>query len=730
MTVSIFKKVILHLLIAAIVTISSADASGQKKEINIGVLANRPKQIEQVHWQPLADYLSRNLPGYSVKLQLATNPELEEALANQNIDFIITNPTHYIQQRHLNSMSGALATIVKNENGLPVSAFGGVIVTLSKRMDMLQLKDLKGKRIAAVSSSGALGGYGVQAYELLKSGLKIPGDCTFLFMGQPQDQVINAVLDGKADAGFVRTGLIEQMTLEGKLDPNRIRIMNRQDIPSFPYALSTRLYPEWPFVALPHVDEDLARKVSSLLLGLDHDTQELKAAGIHGFTIPAQYEAVENMMRDLRMPPYDQMPIFSPADIWKRYRLPMLGFLAAALIIILLSARLGYSNRKLSSVRKSLQKSIEKYDDLVTRIPSGVYIFSIKKDGSINIDFVSSRFRKILGIDPETVICDLNIAFASLHPDDSESFMNSVRYARLSQNLPYRWEGRAVIKGDTRWISLASEPTLLADGGSIWNGVLTDITDKKKAENLINELNADLEQQVRLRTKELEHSNRELAGFCYAISHELRGPVARLKGFSEALREDFNSEADRKFCADRIDVASKQLQTVIDSILMLSRLSQVEMNMCEIDLTSMSKEIIADLKSHGEGAGASVFVHEGMSVTADPKLLRICLLNLIGNAFKYSSREPAPHVEIGMTANSSGDCFFVCDNGAGFDMQYIDKLFVPFQRLHQQEEFPGTGIGLATVLRIIERHGGKIWAEAIEGKGATFRFTLGPKVIG
>jgi signal transduction histidine kinase len=238
-------------------------------------------------------------------------------------------------------------------------------------------------------------------------------------------------------------------------------------------------------------------------------------------------------------------------------------------------------------------------------------------------------------------------------------------------------------------------------------------------------LNRELESIVADRTRELERSNSDLAGFCYAISHELRAPVARLQGFSEALKDKGESEDNRQFCIERVEVASRQLQTVIDAILLLSRLSRVEMSMAEIDFSGLAGEVVTDLQAQGEGIGAYVTIQKGIYCRGDRNLLRVCLANLIGNAFKYSSREETPHVEIGLTDDGDKHCYHVRDNGAGFDMQYIDKLFVPFQRLHQQEEFPGTGIGLATVHRIVERHNGRVWGEGNEGVGATFFFTLG-----
>lgn len=254
--------------------------------------------------------------------------------------------------------------------------------------------------------------------------------------------------------------------------------------------------------------------------------------------------------------------------------------------------------------------------------------------------------------------------------------------------------------------------------------VTADITDRKCTEQQICHLNEELEILVAKRTEELNQTNKELAGFCYAISHELRAPVARLQGFSRVLREDCAGEEDRRFCSERIDVASRQLQTVIDAILMLSRLSRLELNFTTVDLTSDAREIVAVLQMGEHWNSHEVTIQEGMHCQGDADLLHICLENLLGNAVKYSSRVAGPRVAFGMEPGDVGKVFYVKDNGAGFDMAFADKLFVPFQRLHQQDEFPGTGIGLATVQRILERHGGRIWAEGKEGEGATFFFTL------
>jgi signal transduction histidine kinase len=252
-----------------------------------------------------------------------------------------------------------------------------------------------------------------------------------------------------------------------------------------------------------------------------------------------------------------------------------------------------------------------------------------------------------------------------------------------------------------------------------------DITERKLATDEVHRLNSDLEKLVDERTGDLLRTNRDLSSFCYAISHELRAPVARLKGLSRALQEDWSENpADAKYCARRIEVASSELQSVINSVLQLSRLSQASFVPKPLNLSSIVREIANSLVSENPERRFEVIIAEAVTASGDPSLVRLCLENLLGNAFKYTARQSIARIEFGQDAASGG--FFIRDNGIGFDMSHADNLFEPFIRLHPDEEFIGSGIGLATVQRIIERHGGRIWAESAPGEGATFYFTLSP----
>jgi signal transduction histidine kinase len=227
--------------------------------------------------------------------------------------------------------------------------------------------------------------------------------------------------------------------------------------------------------------------------------------------------------------------------------------------------------------------------------------------------------------------------------------------------------------------------------------------------------------------RDLEHKNRELESFSYAVSHDLRAPLRRIDSFSRAVLESQGDRLDdpgRRFLS-RVRQASQHMSQLIDDVLYLSRVTRADLREQEVDLSAVAGLILTRLQESDPDRSVEVKVRPGVVVTGDGQLLKIALDNLLENAWKFTAKQAETRIEFGVTQVSGEPTYFVRDNGAGFDMTYADRLFGPFQRLHPQDEFPGSGIGLATVQRIIHRHGGRVWAEGLVGQGATFQFTLG-----
>jgi PAS domain S-box-containing protein len=284
----------------------------------------------------------------------------------------------------------------------------------------------------------------------------------------------------------------------------------------------------------------------------------------------------------------------------------------------------------------------------------------------------------------------------------------------------------AAFKGGT-YLRAKARP-LYDSHGNIVGAIesIRDITTRKEAEAEIRKLTTELEERVRERTAQLETANRELEAFAYSVSHDLRAPLRAMSGFSHLLLEYYGEKLDDqgRHYLQRMDQVSQRMGKLIDDLLSLSRLTRVEMRRERVDLSAMARVVAAELQEREPGREVEFVISERLVARGDPQLLRVVLENLLGNAWKFTAKHFQARIEFGRVNQRGKPVYFVRDDGVGFDMAYVEKIFKAFQRLYPSDEFEGSGIGLATVERIITRHGGEVWAEGEVGKGATFSFTL------
>ena len=372
----------------------------------------------------------------------------------------------------------------------------------------------------------------------------------------------------------------------------------------------------------------------------------------------------------------------------------------------------------------ALQESQQRYHEVVESVHEVIF----RTDPQGQFAFLNSVWQNVSGYPvPQSIGRKLT---EFLHPDDRVKAETLLAQSDKKQpSAEFHAELRLRTReGEIRWIQTTSKVMQDAAQNVLgMAGTIEDISSRKIAELTLKNINQDLEERVRQRTTELEASNRELEAFSYSVSHDLRAPLRAIDGFSRILEEDLNNHLDdaSRDHLVRIRRATQRMAYLIDDLINLAHLTRQPLHKETFDISAIVFQIIDELRSEEPARTVEIQITHGLMVTADRTLVRVLLENLLRNAWKFSARKPVTSITFKAERQENRRIFCIEDKGAGFNMEFANKLFLPFSRLHTHDEFPGTGIGLATVQRIIHRHNGSLWADGIPGEGARFYFTLG-----
>ena len=596
----------------------------------------------------------------------------------------------------------------------------------------------------------------MQIGALLKQGLSKTKIKQFRFTGMPHDNAVQEVIEGKADVGFVRTGVLEGMARDGKIRLDQIKVLNRQPPEKFPLLLSTDLYPEWPLAAAPDVPQSLVKQMAIVLLNIQPDDRAAQIGQYYGFSPTGDYSSVELLMKRISEHP-ERAREFELADIVRKYSI-QLQILSLIVILVIFSIaiyffrvnktvikiskereqladKLEELNSELEAANQNLERTVEvrtsqlrvseeRYRRIVDTAREGIW--ELGPDALTT--FINARMAEMLGYSEKEMIGRLASDF--MFDEDMVAHLKDME--TLRRGVPEHYERRFRRKDGVAVWTLGSATPIANDEhrfmGSI--AMLTDITERKRAETELRVLKDDLEVRVAERTSQLEAANRELEAFSYSVSHDLRTPLRAIDGFSLILIEDYAGKLDDegmrllKVVRDN----TSRMGQLIDDILQFSRTGRLGLTFSKIDMKKLALEVVEELRP--TGGKLQVAIEALPPATGDLAMMRQVFVNLVSNAIKFSRNRENDVIRVGGSIKGDEAIYFVQDNGAGFDMKYADKLFGVFQRLHSVKEFEGTGIGLAIVKRIITRHGGRVWAEGKVNEGATIYFALPTREIG